>query len=170
MFKIRKFVPVGVLRLLHFSFVRCHSQYCAISWGSIKNSVLQRLSVLQNNILLMTFSKCRCHITPLYKNVKILKVHDIYQFDLAKVVQEFRHGQLTKIDNEFFEHVSSVHSYQARFASMENYCTLKTCFKQCWKINFLQEAVFWAYVEESLNAVPLSDFCRKLQDIVLSLY
>jgi len=70
-FKIRKFVPIDVLRLLYFSFVHCHLQYCASSWGTDNNSFLQPLSVLQNNILrIMSFDKYRCHMLPLYKNLK----------------------------------------------------------------------------------------------------
>jgi len=83
-----KFVLIEVLRLLCYSFVHWHLQYYAISWGISKNSVLQPLSVLQNNTSrVMTFTKYRCHIlspifgkghylsytvTPLYKNVEKL--------------------------------------------------------------------------------------------------
>jgi len=49
-FKICKFVPIDILRLLYYSFVHFHLQYCVISWGTANNSVLQPLSVLQNNI------------------------------------------------------------------------------------------------------------------------
>jgi len=91
-FKIRKIVPIDILRLLYFSFVHCHLQYCVISWGTANNSVLQPLSLLQNNILrIMTFSKYRCHITPLHKKLKILKLNDIYQFELAKFMHKFHH-------------------------------------------------------------------------------
>jgi len=38
LFKIRKFVPIHVLRLLYFSFVH-HLQYCVISWGTANNPI-----------------------------------------------------------------------------------------------------------------------------------
>jgi len=82
LFNLSKFVPIDILRLLNFSFVHCHLKYCVISWGTANNSVLQPLSVLQINILrIMTFSKYRCLIIALYKNLKILKLNDIYQFE-----------------------------------------------------------------------------------------
>jgi len=97
-FKIRKFVLIAVLRLLYFSFVHYHLRYCVISWGTANNSVLQPLPVLQNNILLMmTFTKYRCHIFPLYKNLKILKLNDIHQFEFSKFMHKFHHGKLPEI-------------------------------------------------------------------------
>jgi len=44
-FKICKFDPIDILRLLYFSFVHCHLQYCVISRGTANNSVPQQLSV-----------------------------------------------------------------------------------------------------------------------------
>jgi len=38
--EIRKFVCIGVLRLLYFSFVHCHLQRCFISWDTVNKSVL----------------------------------------------------------------------------------------------------------------------------------
>jgi len=60
----------------------------------------------------MTFNKYRCHITPLYKNLKILKLNDIYQFELAKFMHKFHYGKLPEIYNEFFQEAFSAH--QAR--------------------------------------------------------
>jgi len=63
--EIRKFVPVGRLRLLCFGFVHCHLQYCVILQSTANNSVIQPSSVSQSNIFrIMTFSKYRCHIHP----------------------------------------------------------------------------------------------------------
>jgi len=48
--KVRKFVPIDVLRLLYFSFVHCHLQHCVISWGTANNSVLQPVSLTKQHI------------------------------------------------------------------------------------------------------------------------
>jgi len=59
-----------------------------MSWGKANNSVLQPLNVLNSNILrLMTFSDYSCHVTPIHKNLNMLKLNDIYRLELAK----FRH-------------------------------------------------------------------------------
>jgi len=38
------FVPVAVLKILCYSFVYCHLQYCIMSWGTANNSVLQHFA------------------------------------------------------------------------------------------------------------------------------
>jgi len=121
LFKICNFVPIDVLILLHFSFVHCHLNCGFISLDTANRSALPPLSVLQNNILwIMTFSKYRCHITPLYKNLKLLKLNNIYQIESEKFMDNFQHGKLLEIYNEFF-HVTSLCSCHRRFAVMENY-------------------------------------------------
>ena len=70
LFKIREFAPIAVLKMLYYSFVYCHLQYCIMSWGTANNSVLQPLNILHNKILgIMTFSNYSCHVTPLYKSI-----------------------------------------------------------------------------------------------------
>jgi len=33
----------------------------------------------------MTFSNYSCHVTPLYNNLNVLKLNDIYRLELAKL-------------------------------------------------------------------------------------
>ena len=165
-FKICKFVPRDVLRLLYFCFVHCHLRCCAISWGTANNSVLQPFSVLQNNLLrIMTCSKYRCHITSLCKNLKILKLNSIYQFDLAKFMHKFHHGKLPEIYKEYFQETSSVHSYQTRFANMENYFIHWVSCNSGKKSISYRGASLWNKVEQNLKAVLLSTFCNQLQQL-----
>jgi len=71
-------ISVDVLKMLCFSLVHCHLKYCIVSWGTATSSVLQPLEIVHNNILrTITYNKYRCHITPLYKALNILKLHDI---------------------------------------------------------------------------------------------
>jgi len=168
-FKIRKFVPIDILRLLYFCFFHCHLQYCVISWGTANNSVLQPLSVLINNILwIMTFSKYRCHITPLCKNLKILKLNDIYQFEFEKFMHKFHHGKLPELHKEYFKETSSVHSYRTRFANMENYFIHRVSSNAGKKSISYRGASLWNKAEQNLKAVPLSTFCNQLQEFGFS--
>ena len=83
-------VSVDVLKMLYFSLVHCHLKYCIASWGADTNSVLQPLEVVHNTILrTITHNKHRCHITPVHKSLNILKLHDIYKLELAKLMHKF---------------------------------------------------------------------------------
>jgi len=58
---------------------------------------------------------------PLYKNVKILKLSDIYHIELAKFMHKCPHGELPIIYNEYFQQACCVHSHEISFASVETY-------------------------------------------------
>ena len=51
----------------------------------------------------MTFSKYRCHLPPLHKNIKILKLNDIYQFELAKFTHNFTTENCQKCIGNIFK-------------------------------------------------------------------
>jgi len=85
-FKVTKFVPIDILRLLYFSFDHYHLQYCIILWATSNNSVVQPLSVLQNNILqIMTVSKYKCHHR---------KLPEIYKKNLRNFFCSFLSNQI----------------------------------------------------------------------------
>jgi len=69
----------------------------------------------------MRFSNYSCHVTPLYKNLNVLKLNDIYPIEMAKFIHKLHHGALHKIYDNFFQNISNVHSYKTRFADNQNY-------------------------------------------------
>jgi len=75
----------------------------------------------------MTFSNYSCHVTPLYKNLNVLKLSDIYRIELAKFMHKLHHGTLHKIYDNFFQNISNVHSYKTRFADNQNYFIQRVC-------------------------------------------
>jgi len=107
------------------------------------------------------------HITPLYKNLKILKLNDIYQFEQAKFMHKFHHGKLPEINNEIFQG-TSVHSYQPRFANIVNYFIHRVSSIAGKKSISYTGASLWNKVEQKLKAVSLCTFCNQLQEFVFS--
>jgi len=74
----------------------------------------------------MTFSNYSCHVIPLYKSINVLKLSDIYRFELAKFMHKLHHSALPKMCDSFFQNISSVHSYKTRFADNHNYFMQRT--------------------------------------------
>jgi len=69
----------------------------------------------------MTFSKCSCHVTPLYKNLHVLTPNDVYRIELAKFMHILHHGALHKIYDNIIQNISNFHSFNTRFADNQNY-------------------------------------------------
>ena len=140
LFKIRKFIPIAVLKMLYYSFVYSHLQSCVMSWGTANSSVLQPLNILHNNILgIMTFSNYSCHVTPLYKNLNVLKLNYVYLLELAKFMHKLHHGALLKIFDNFFKNISNIHSYRTKFADNQIYFMQRVCINSGKKVFLIEE-------------------------------
>jgi len=50
----------------------------------------------------MTFSNYSCRVTPLYKNLNLFKLNDIYRLELTKFMHKLHHGALRKIYEYLF--------------------------------------------------------------------
>jgi len=117
-YKIRNVVSVDVSKMLYFSLVHCHLKYCIVSWGTATNSVLQPLELVHNNILrTITYYNYRCHITPLYKSLNILKLHDIYKLEIAKLMHKFHHEMLPTSFKDLFQKTAEIHCHNTRYAT-----------------------------------------------------
>jgi len=56
---------------------------------------------------------------------------------ISKIYAQFHHGKLPEMYKEYFQETSSVHSYQSRFANMENYLIHRVSSNAGKKINFV---------------------------------
>ena len=84
-YRLRKLVPPYILRTLYYSMVHSRVQYVIILWGSTFHSTLRELEVRLNDIVrTMTGRRKFDHVSPLYKNLSLLKLQDIYKLELAK--------------------------------------------------------------------------------------
>jgi len=115
-------VSADVLKMLYFSLVHCHLKYCIVSLGTATNSVLQPLEVVHNNILrAITYNNYRCHISPLYKSLNILKLYDIYKLELPKLIHKFHHEMLPTSFSDLFQKTAEFHCHNTRYATNQNY-------------------------------------------------
>ena len=77
-YRLRKLVPPYILRTLYYSMVRSRVQYGIILWDSIFQSTLRELEMRLNDIVrTMTGIQKFDHVSPLYKNLSLLKLYDI---------------------------------------------------------------------------------------------
>jgi len=101
--KIRHFADIKILRSIYFSLFHSHLQYCIIDWGRAYKTVIRPVQVLQNRILkYMTFSKRTSSASNIFKLLKILKVSDLYQLNLEKLIYKYNADILPSSFDNFF--------------------------------------------------------------------
>ena len=80
--------------------------------------------MMQNNIIrIMNFKfvKDRVNMSLLYKSMKMLKVKDIYDLEIAKFMHSYYHCKLTTSFDNYFKNASNHHKHNARLIVNDNY-------------------------------------------------
>jgi len=107
-FKLRSSLPFFCLKQLYFAIVYPHLSYCVTIWGGACPTILSPLIVLQKKIVrIITNSSYLAHTTPLFHRCRLLKLKDIYKFNLA--IYFFK--------NKLFLNYSRIHNYNTRHSS-----------------------------------------------------
>ncbi len=94
-YKIRNNCNYNVLRSLYFSLFHSHLSYGLSIWGMSNNGYLSKLIVLQKRIIRsITCSDFQAHTSPIFKNLNILKVKDLFSYKIASLMWDFDHNTL----------------------------------------------------------------------------
>jgi len=157
--------------MLCFRLVHCHLKYCIISWGTATNSVLQPLEVVHNNILrTIRYNNYRFHITPLYKSLNFLKLHDIHKLELAKPMHKFHHEMLPTSFKDLFPKTADVLRHNTRYATNQNYFIQQVSTNAGKKTISHRGATLWASAEQQFKDQSHNAFSDQYRAFLLLQY
>jgi len=110
---------------------------CAIgAWGLATKTSLHRLNTIHNRIIKTIYSSSfRCHVTPLYSQLNLLKLDDIYQLVIANLMHNFHNNRLPKTFDCLITAVNSVHTHETRGSTSGQYFCHPICSQYGKKIN-----------------------------------
>jgi len=116
-YKIRDYCNKNVLRSLYFSLFNSHLTYGLPAWGECDTKYSNKLLLLQKKIVRsISFADFNAPTDPLFKELKILKFHDLYKCQLASLMWDYDKGTLPESLNPLFTKRSDVHSLNLRNA------------------------------------------------------
>ena len=111
-------LPTSSLLTLYYSLVCPYLVYCVSVWGSTYPSNLKRILLLQKKVVrIISGSAFDAHTEPIFKQLKILKLCDIFRFQVGKIMFLFKKGRLPIAFNNLFLIRSQLHSYITRNSS-----------------------------------------------------
>ena len=85
------------------------------NWGRAAKNHLRKLEILQNNILRACLFRPRNYpTTSLYSKLKVLKINDMFQMEIAKFMFKFNNQMLPSFFNSYFIKLDKVHNYNTR--------------------------------------------------------
>ena len=120
LYKLKSYVDYSVLKIIYYSLVHPYLQYCLSSWGGAAQKHISKLFTLQK---LAVRSICnvgkREHTHPLFKHLGILKLNDIYNHQVGKMMHKA--NRETQVGEHHMIQVNHIHSHNTRLSSKSNY-------------------------------------------------
>jgi hypothetical protein len=113
--KVKNIVPVNCLKTLYYSLVYPHITYGIILWGSTYNIHVNKLYVMQKRIIrTMLRTDYNEHSHPLFHQLQLLKLQDIYEIEIAKVMYKYNNHNLPNPLLNNFVDTQFIHGHQTR--------------------------------------------------------
>ena len=101
--KVKHLFHVSTLRTLYFSFIHPYLTYCIEVWGKAAKVYLDSLYRLQKLCCrLISNSPRRTESMPLFKQLNILNVYQLYTYSISLIMLKFHNGTLPKLIKEYF--------------------------------------------------------------------
>ena len=80
--KLKHYLPQHILRILYCSIVQSHLSYAILTWGFDRG----RVEKLQKKIIrIIACSRYNAHTEPIFKMLKLLKLHDMFNINIIKL-------------------------------------------------------------------------------------
>ena len=109
--RLKKFLPLTVLRILYNALILLHFQFSILAWGFNPG----RLNKLQKRaIRVITSIKYNAHVEPLLKMLNLLRLTDIFKINLLKLFYKFKHNQLPHYLKTMLSDADKLHTYNTR--------------------------------------------------------
>ena len=120
--KLRYYLNREVLLQTYHSLFNSHLQYAILCWGSASVTSLSSLQVLQNRAIRnMTKSPRFFRLDNQYLNLRVLKVRDLYNLEVAKFMHSHFHNALPNCFVPFFREVRDFNHHDTRSSRRRNY-------------------------------------------------
>ena len=155
--------------MLYSSLILPYLNYGILAWGNSNQTLLDRLLLLQKKCLrIICNTDFYSHTDPLFHENKILKVHDIYLFQLGQFMHKYSKNQLPNIFSNMFIKNSTVHQYPTRQSNSLHLPLTRTLFAN--KLFTFTGPKFWNSLNDSMKVQSLVTFKYKLKKMLLDKY
>ena len=124
---------------------------------------------LNKMIKTITFAKKFCHVSPIFKALNLLKIVDIYQLELGKLMYQTFNGNIPqKIDKDFIK-LSSAHKHYTRHTINKFHLPrVNNCYGH--KMLSFGEVKLWSKLDPDLKSLGWMSFKKHFKRKLLEKY
>ena len=115
--KLKHFFPSSVLLKLYYALFHSNILYGLLIWHNTYSTYTDKVSRLQNKATkLIANSKRTDKCAPIYKKLKILKLHDLHIHETATFMYKFHNNKLPVplSFTQYFNRIAAIHSVHTR--------------------------------------------------------
>ena len=140
-------------------------------WGLTYPTYLKPVTTLQKQVVrIMTFSDPRSHSKSLLKSLSLLKFSDIIHLEILAFVYQWYHKLRPSCFANYFNPVSSIHSYNTRQSQIDNLFVKSVhttqlilhSFSQLHWFKTLEFFIYWC--QENQGVFQFSSICQEFGD------
>ena len=119
LYKAKKYLPKKTVHTLYYAFVHPYYTYCIEVWGNTYYKHLASVIKLQKRAVRVITDAKKCdHTEPLYKELNLLTVPQMYVYSTQVFMYKFYHNELPNVFDQMFCLKRDVHSYETRQADL----------------------------------------------------
>ena len=168
--RLKSHIPSSSLLTLYSSLILPYLNYGILAWGNTHKILLDRLLLLQKKSLrIISNTTARSHTNKLFLQNKILKIEDLYSFQLGQFMYNYNNNSLPSAFNNMFPTNQSFHNYPTRRSNEFHLPLLRTLLAQN---TFIYTGPhFWNSLDNDIKYTrTLNSFKSKFKSVFLQSY
>ena len=168
--KLKFCLPSSTLLMLYSTLVLPYINYGILVWGNTHKFLLEKILLLQKKCLRIIFNlNPLAHTDELFFKNNILKVNEIYLFQLGQFMFKFNNKKAPKFFDNIFYRNDIVHKYPTRHSNEFHLPLLRTILAQNTFV--FTGPKFWNSLDHTLtDSNTICSFKYKLKKSLLSSY
>ena len=167
-YKSSFYLSKSALRTLYYALIYPYIQYCIIIWGSTYPTCLYRINLLQKRVIrIINREAYDAPTDPIFKDLNILKLNDIYLLQLGIFMYKYQNNLLPINFANSFLRTDQVHNYNTRASRLFYVPSCRTNIRK-FTVNY-QGLCFYNSIDADIrNVASISLFQSKLKTYLSS--
>ena len=132
--------------------------------ASIKNINYSKTQLLQNKVILVICNSNRfSSITPLSFELGILKINELFSFEIGKLMHQHSHNLLPPAIFSLFTELFTIHSRQTRSQTQKSFHLIKFSTQRCQRFIQFQITKIWNSFSPAFKIFSFRKFKTKYE-------
>ena len=171
-YKLRHYIPLDTLKSVYYALFYPFLTYGITVWGTTSETYLKLVQITQKKVVrAITFSNLTAHSLPLFSNLKLLKVDDLYKLSISSFVYECHSNLASTHFTDYFTQISAVHSYTRGAAHGDYFIVRKSTLVYRIRSICFNGAKIWNSIPPEIRDSPsVWNFRKRLKKLLLGSY